>query len=238
MQGRQGPEGNQQNPLDRSATSGYRFSEELEKRRKAGETGAYRFTDLTGRQPVVPKRPPGMSPHLDGPPPTPRVARPQPSKPKPKTWRWWMGAVVVLLVGGTLLWVVANGAINFFFAASASLGPATAASNFLSDLQSANYDQAYRVLDATLTVQLSSSDFKQMALADDHCYGQVTDYQEISGSATTSADQNRQSFAYTMTRSKMTKTYKLTLSLQKDATGAWFITSFGDDLGPAPPTCS
>lgn len=236
MPGRQGPEGNQQDPLDRSATSGYRFSEMLEKRRTEG-TGAYRLSELTGRQPVVPKRPPGMSPHLDGPPPTPRVARPQKRAPKPRTWRWWVTALVIFLVGGTLLWVVANGAINLFFAASASLGPANTAANFLSDLQIANYDQAYTVLDPTVTVQLSNSDFKQMAQDDDRCYGQVTDYQEISGSAS-SAGQNIQSFAYNVTRSKLKQPYRFELTLQKNAGGNWLITNFGGDLGPAAPTCS
>lgn len=237
MQGRQGSGGNQQDPLDRSATSEHRFSLEGGKYYKTDGTGAYRFSDLTGRQPVIPKRPPGMSPHLDAPPPTPRVARPLPRPPRPKTWRWWAGALVVLLVGGILIGMFVYGATNFFFAASASLGPANTAGDFLSNLQIANYDQAYRNLDATLTVQLSSSDFKQMALADDHCYGQVTDYQEISGSSVVSADQNTQSFAYTITRSKLSKTYRLELTMQKDAVGSWFITNYGGDLGPAPPTC-
>jgi hypothetical protein len=133
--------------------------------------------------------------------------------------------------------MVVYGATSFFFAASASLGPANTAGDFLAGLQSANYDQAYHDLDATLTVQLSSSDFKQMALADDHCYGQVTDYQEVSGSAVGSPDQNRQSFTYTITRSKLSKTYQLRLTMQKDAVGSWFITNYGGDLGPAPPTC-
>ena len=204
MQGRQGPEGSQRDPLDRSATSGYRFSDEIEKRRKTDGTGAYRLSDLTGRQPVVPQRPPGMSPHLDGPPPTPRVARPQSTKvSRPKTWRWWVSALLILLVGGTLIGMFVYGATNFFFAASASLGPANTAGDFLGNLQSANYDQAYKDLDPAVTVQLGSSDFKQMALADDHCYGQVTNYQEVSGSSTISTDQNTQSFAYTITRSKI-----------------------------------
>lgn len=237
MQGRQGPEDHQKDPLDRSATSGYRLSEILEKRRTEG-TGAYRLSDLTGRQPVVPKRPPGMSPHLDGPPPTPRVARPSKGEPKPRTWRWWVGALIIFLVGGTLLLVVANGAINFFFAANASFGPANAAATFLSDLQTADYDHAYSELDPTVTVQLSNSDFKKMALDDDRCYGQVTDYQEVNGSATVSANQNTQSFAYTVTRGKLAKPYRLELTLQKDASGSWFITNYGGDLGPAPPTCS
>ena len=130
------------------------------------------------------------------------------------------------------------GAKNFYAAISSSLGPANTAGDFLADLQSANYDQAYSHLDATVTVQMSSSDFKQMALADDHCYGQVTNYPEVPGSATTSADQNTQGFTYTITRSKLSKPYQLTLTLQKDADGTWFITNFGGDLGPAPPTCS
>lgn len=238
MQGRQEPGGQRKNPLDRSATSGYRFSEEAAKNRRTDGTGAYRFTDLTGRQPVVPKRPPGMSPHLDAPPPTPRVARPQPEKRKPKTWRWWVGALVILLAGGVILGVVVNGAVNLFFAANAALGPATTASDFLASLQTADYDQAYSKLDPTITVQLSSSDFKRMAQADDHCFGQVTDYQEVNGSAKVSADQDTQSFTYTMTRSKLPKTYQMTLTLQKDASGAWFISNYGDDLGPETPTCS
>ncbi len=238
MQGRQGPGGNQRDPLDRSATSGYRFSDEIEKRRKTDGTGAYRLSDLTGRQPVVPQRPPGMSPHLDGPPPTPRIARPRSTKgSRPKTWRWWVSALLILLVGGTLIGMFVYGTTNFFFAASASLGPATTAGDFLGNLQSATYDQAYKDLDPTVTVQLSNSDFKQMALADDHCYGQVTNYQEVSGSSTVSTDQNTQSFAYTMTRSKLSTTYQLTLTLQKDATGTWLITNYGNDLGPTPPTC-
>ncbi|HEY3991409.1 MAG TPA: hypothetical protein VGM01_00895, partial [Ktedonobacteraceae bacterium] len=230
MQGRQEPGDNQQDPRDRSATSGYRFSEELGKRRNndgtgayrfseelekyrnTGGTGAYRFSDLTGRQPVVPKRPPGMSPHLDGPPPTPRVARPASGRPrKPRTWKWWTGALVILVVGGILAGMLIYGAKNLVVAVSTSLGPANTASDFLASLQSANYDQAYSHLDATVTVQTSDSNFKQMALADDHCYGQVTNYQEVNGSATTSADQNTQSFAYTITRSKLSKSYQLTL---------------------------
>lgn len=238
MQGRQGPEGNRKDPLDRSATSGYRFSEEALKNRRTDKTGAYRFSDLTGRQPVVPKRPPGMTPHLDGPPPTPRVARPGRKEPKPKTWRWWLGALVILLVAVPLALVVVNGATALFEAANASFGPASVASDFLSNLQSANYDQAFKDLNPSATIQLGNSAFDQLALADDHCYGQVTNYQEVNGSATTSADQNTQSYAYTITRSKLSKTYQLTLILQKDPNGNWLITSYGNDLGPSTPTCS
>src|SRR5258707_8693042 len=105
MQGRQGPEDKRKDPLDRSATSGYRFSEEALNNRRTDGTGAYRFSDLTGRQPVGPKRPPGMSPHLDAPPTTPRVARPSRKASKPKTWRWWLGVLIIVRVAAPLLWV-------------------------------------------------------------------------------------------------------------------------------------
>ena len=76
-----------------------------------------------------------------------------------------------------------------------------------------------------------------MALQDDHCYGLVTDFNEVQGSATTSSDNNTQSYTYDITRSKLTKTYQLTLTIRKDSDGNWDITNYGGDLGPAPPTC-
>lgn len=223
MQGRQGPGTRGQKPLDRSATAGHRFS------------------DLTGRQPVIPQRPPGMTrTRIDLPRVTPRVARPerQASKlRKPRTLRGWslllgIGAVVVLLIG-----IGAYALTNLAIALYAASGPAGAASGFLSDIQSKNYDDAYNALSATATVQLGKDQFTRMAQKDDHCYGQITDYSEVDGSATSTPDGTIQSFAYTITRSQLSKPYKLTLTLQKDATGAWEITSFGGDLGPAPPTC-
>lgn len=240
MQGRQGRGGNEKDPLDRSATGGYNLSERMEQFRETGGTGAYRLSDLktSGRQPAVPKRPPGMT-HLDQPPQTPRVARPRRelTQQKPKTWKWWAGvgcfSVVVLLVVGMLVYA----ATNFFLAASVSAGSATTTTDFLASLQNANYDQAYNDLSASVTVQLSRGDFKQLALADDHCYGRVTDYSEVDGSAVTSSDGNRQSFTYTMARDKLTKPYQLQLTLQKNAAGDWDIANFGGDLGPAPPTC-
>lgn len=219
MQGRQGPGANGQNPLDRSATAGHRFS------------------DLTGRQPVIPQRPAGMTrARIDQPPTTPRVARPQyetSKMRKPKTWRGW----ALLLVLGAVLVFVIYGVTNFVIAANAAFPSATTASGFLSDLKSGNYDDAYNMLSASATVQLGRSDFNTLAQADDHCYGQVTDYNEVDGSATSTADGTIQSYAFAVTRSKLSKPYQLTLTLQKDATGDWNITSFGGDLGPAPPTC-
>jgi hypothetical protein len=219
MQGRQGPGEKGQKPLDRSATAGHRFS------------------DLTGRQPVIPQRPPGMArTRIDQPPLAPRVARPQHEVSKvrrPRTWRGW----ALILAMGIVLVLVIYGVTNFAIAANAALPSATTASGFLSNLKNADYEDAYNMLSATATLTLAKSDFKNMAQLDDHCYGQVTDYNEVDGSATSTADGTIQSYAYTITRSKLAKPYQLTITLQKDATGDWNITGYGGDLGPAPPTC-
>lgn len=239
MQGRQGHGGKEKDPLDRSG--GYTLSERMEQFRETGGTGAYRLSDLktSGRQQAMPKRPPGMT-HLDQPPPTPRVARPRRAIQgrKPKTWRWWAGAGCFSLVAVLVLGMLVYAVTNFFLAASVSAGSAATATDFLASLQSANYDQAYNDLGAVVTVQLGRGDFKQMALADDHCYGRVTDYTEVGGSAVTSQDGNRQSFTYTVTRSHLAKPYQLQLTLQKNAAGDWDIINYGGDLGPAPPTCT
>lgn len=222
MQGHQGQRGKGQDPRDRSSTSAFRLSE------------------LSGRQPAIPQRPPGMT-HLDQPPPpTPRVARPQreePKKRKRRSFLWWVTAVFVVIISGIVIGGGVYGITNFFLAVSASAGSANTATDFLANLKDANYDQAYSDLDATITVDLSQSDFKQMAQADDHCYGQVTDYNEVNGSATSSADGNTQSFVYDITRSKLAKSYQLRLNLHKSASGDWTITNYEGDLGPAPPSC-
>jgi hypothetical protein len=225
MQGRQGQGDKGQSPQDRSSTSSFRLSE------------------LNGRQPVVPKRPSSMTRLGQPPPPTPRVARPQRENPrerKPRTWKWWLGCSGVVLVLGIVAAFVVYGVTNLFIAVSVSSGSGNTAVDFLSNLKAADYDQAYSDLDATLTVDLGNADFKQKALADDHCYGQVTDYNEVENSAVSSTNGGLQTFTYTynITRSKMKSPYQMRLTLQKDAAGDWFITNYGGDLGPAPPTCS
>ncbi len=62
-----------------------------------------------------------------------------------------------------------------------------------------------------------------------------SDFNEVPGSANTSTDNTTQSYTYDVTRNKLTKTYKLTLTLQKDPDGNWDITSYGGDLGPTTP---
>jgi len=193
----------------------------------------------SGKQRAVPQRPPGLA-RVDTPPAVPRVNRPQRQTKPPRSLRRRLFIFVgVLVLLGIVTFVVVYGVTNFFISVGSSSGAASTAGDFLANLQTQNYDQAYQDLDATLTVQLQSQDFKRMAQADDKCYGTVTDYTEVSGSATASAGGNTQSFTYTMTRSRLSKTYPLTLTLHKDTDGTWDITNFGmdnvRDLGPAPP---
>lgn len=239
MQGRKGQGDNGQGSLDHSSTTGYRFADKTGKYQRVDGTGEYRFSDLPGRQPVIPKRPPGIE-RLDQPPPTPRIARPEGRRRerKPKTWKWWLGALILSVFALIAIGGIAYGVTNFFLAVSVSAGSANTAGDFLSALQTANYTQAYSDLGPNITFQLNQSSFAQAAMADDRCYGQVTNYTEVSGSATSSSDGNTQSFTYTITRSKLTKPYRMQLTLQKDATGNWLITSYGNDLGPAPPSAS
>jgi hypothetical protein len=190
----------------------------------------------SGKQRAVPQRPPGMA-RLDTPPAVQRVSRPQRQKPPKSRGRRFLIAVIVLGIAAILVFAIAYGLANYFLGIGNSAGSANTATDFLLNLKSQTYDQAYKDLDATITGTLHPQDFQNMAQADDRCYGPVTDFNEVAGSATISADGNTQSFTYTMTRSKLTKTYSLTLTLQKDSDGNWDITNFGNDLGPAPPTC-
>lgn len=186
---------------------------------------------------AVPQRPPRMA-RLDTPLAVQRVARPQRrEKPRRSRGRRLLITVIALAIGAMLVFVIAYGLVNYFIGIGNSAGPANTAADFLVNLKSQSYDLAYKDLDAVITGTLHPEDFLKMAQADDRCYGPVTDFNEHPNSATVSPDGNTQSFTYDMKRSKLTQTYPLTLKLQKDTNGNWDITSFGNDLGPAPPTC-
>ena len=175
---------------------------------------------------------------LDTPLAVQRVARPQRrEKPRRSRGRRLLITVIALAVGAMLVFVIAYGLVNYFIGIGNSAGPANTAADFLVNLKSQSYDQAYKDLDAVITGTLHPEDFLKVAQADDRCYGPVTDFNERQGSATLSPDGNTQSFTYDMKRSKLTNTYALMLTLQKDSNGNWDITNFGIDLGPATPTC-
>lgn len=237
MQGRQDQGKNGKNPLDRSAAGSYRVSDRVEQFRETGGTGAYRLSELTGLHGAIPKRPSNMA-HVEPPLRTPRVARPEEARRerKPRSGKWWAGVTVGAVIAVLVLAVVAYGATNLFLAISANGGAATTASDFLANLQSANYDQAFNDLAPAATAQLSRSQFKQMGQADDRCFGRVTNSSEVANSAVTSVD-GSQSYTYSITRSKLKQPYQMQVTLRKDASGDWGITSYGGQLGPGPATC-
>ncbi len=149
-----------------------------------------------------------------------------------------IGAIVILIITA-----IGYGLHSYFNNNGNSAGPNNTAADFLVNLKSQTYDQAYKDLDATITGTLHPQDFLAMAQANDHCFGPITDFNEVAGSVIVSADGNTQSFTYSMTRSMLANPYQLTLTLQKVADGTWDITKFVDgngtpnDLGPAPPAC-
>jgi hypothetical protein len=193
----------------------------------------------SGKQRAIPQRPPRMA-RIDHRPQTQRVSRPQRQNRPRKSWRRRLLILALVFVAcGLLAWGIGYALVNYFSAIGSSAGAANTAADFMLALKNRNYDQAYNDLDASITISLTQDAFKQMAQADDQCYGPVTDFNEKAGSATTSANNNTQSYTYDVTRSKYPKTYPLTLTLQKDPNGNWNISKYdNNDLGPAPPSTS
>lgn len=206
--------------------------------RSSGKLLASTNGNDSGKQRAIPQRPPGM-PRVENPPQTPRVARPQ-RQPKPtKSWgRRLLFISLIFAACAVIAGIVGFALVNYFTGIGYSAGAANTATDFMLALKSQNYDQAYNNdLDAKITISVTKDEFKQMALADDHCFGLVTDFNEVAGSAISSINDSSQSYTYNVSRNQLSKTYKLTLTLQKDPDGNWDITSYGGDLGPTAPTC-
>jgi hypothetical protein len=205
--------------------------------RSSGKLLAATNGNGSGKQRAIPQRPPGMT-RVEHPPQSTRVARPRRQPKQPKSWlRRLFIFAIVFVACGLIAWAIGYALVNYFVGIGNSAGAANTDTDFMLALKSQNYDQAYNDLDAKITISVTNDEFKQMALADDHCFGQVTDFNEVPGSAITSADNTTQSYTYNVTRNKLTKTYKLTLTSQKDPDGNWDITSYGSDLGPTTPAC-
>lgn len=218
MQGRQGPGYDPRDP-------------------SSGKLLAITNGNSNGKKRAIPQRPPGMA-RVEHPPQTTRVARPQRQPKPPKSWRRRLLLFAIVFVAcGLIAWGIGYALVNYFVGIGSSAGAANTATDFMLALKSQNYDQAYNDLDAKITISVTKEEFKQLALADDHCFGQVTDFNEVPGSAFTSTDNSTQSYSYDVTRNKLKNTYKLTLTLQKDPDGNWDITNYGGDLGPTTPTC-
>lgn len=174
---------------------------------------------------------------LAQPPATLRVARPQRKAPPPTRWRRQILILAgMFVVCGLLACGIGYAVVSFFNASSTAVGGAATAADFLAAISSLKYDQAYTDLGAAITVQITRDEFIQQAQNDDRCYGPVTGYSEIAGSAMVQG--NTQSYSYTITRKKLTQSYQLHLALQQDANGNWTVTSYGNDLGPGQPPCT
>ncbi len=206
------------------------------KYRALNGTGKHPALDGTGKQRAIPQRPPGMA-RLDTVPEMPRVPRPQRQAEPPKNLRrrWLIfGSLfaVAAILACTITYVLASGMIS-------SAGPATTATDFLTALKSHNYDQAYKDLGPAITIRISPQQFTQQGQAADNCWGTITDYKQIDNSATNNG--SSQSYAYTITRSKIPKTYEMRLTFQQDPddSNAWKISDYGAGLGPtqAAPAC-
>ncbi len=190
----------------------------------------------TGKQRPLPQRPPGMA-RIDQAPTTPRVARPQRQAPRPTRWRRQLLILAAIFIAcGLLACVIGYTVVNFLNASSTAAGAVTTASDFLAAISSRNYNHAYTDLGAAITVRMTEDEFVQQAQNDDRCYGPVTGYTEVPGSAT--IQDNVQSYSYTITRGKLAHPYQLHLTLQQDANGNWTVTSYGNDLGPGQPPCT
>jgi hypothetical protein len=177
---------------------------------------------------------------LDTPPSTPRVARPSREATPPRRWRRRLIISSIILVFSCIAaYAIGYGAYNFFAATNSAAGSAVTSTDFLSSLKNQNYKQAYNDLDAVITVQITPDDFQQQAQLTDKCYGPVTDYNEIAGSAVQNSPQSY-TYSFSITRSKLSKPYTLKMTLQQDQEGNWRISSYGNnnDLGPGQPPCS
>jgi len=191
-----------------------------------------------GKHRTIPQRPPGMI-RVDQPPPARRVARPQYQTPPTKNRRqrlFWLGGIFVIC--GLLACVIGYAAFNLISAANTASGGAAAAADFLAALSNHNYDEAYSDLGAAIRVEIPPEEFKQQATNDDTCYGPITNYTQVPGSASVDDSTHTQSYTYSITRQKLKQSYQLRLTLQEDTTtGNWAVSSYGNDLGPGQLQC-
>lgn len=194
-------------------------------------TGKYRaISTSTGEHRAIPRRPPNMPQHLDTPPDIPRVARPQrqtqPTRMRPRLII--LGAIAAIIaIFAFVIFTLLAGALN------QSSGPSTAAVDFVSSLASQNYDNAYQDLSTGLKIQRNRQEFTLQAQETDQQYGKITDYSDA-GSAT--LNNNTWTFNYTITREKLSKPYKLTVTLYQDPNDkTWKVDNYGLTLGPPQP---
>lgn len=193
-------------------------------------TGKYRpISTSTGEHRAIPQPPPNRR-HLDSRPELPRVPRPERQPTQFKRMRPLfivMGASVAIIA--IIAFVVVFSLVN---ALNQAAGPNATTADFVSSLSTQNYENAYHDLGPAIKIRINLQEFTQQAQALDQRYGVITSAPEVDGSAT--VNNNTESFTYTITRAKMTKPYKLTITLQQDPNdnNSWKIVNYGPTLGP------
>jgi len=112
----------------------------------------------------------------------------------------------------------------------------TLANSFINDLNHHSYSQAYRDLGNSITRDTSQQAFIQQAQSEDSCYGVVTTSTRVDKETSTQGDTVK--YEYTMKRVKMSKTYQLHLSLQRDGSGSWQVSDYNSNVDSIQPSCS
>ncbi|MDQ2715051.1 MAG: serine/threonine protein kinase [Chloroflexota bacterium] len=146
--------------------------------------------------------------------------------------------MVAVIIAVLLLCALGFGVIYYirgFGAQNSGSGTAAAvavADDFLTRIVNKQYDQAYNDFGPSLTAQVTRGSFAQLARDSDRCEGPITQYTKDTN---TTIQHNSETYNYTMTRARLTNTYQLTLTLQKDASGKWHITDYNSTLSP--PKC-
>lgn len=173
------------------------------------------------------QRPANMG-HLNAPPETPRVPRPQreaaPSKNGRRRMFLLIGCLaVVAIIAGVIGTLLGSGILQ-------SSGSGNTAVDFWSNLSTQNYQQAYQDLGPSITLKTSEDAFVKQVTALDQRYGKIVDYKEVPNSARN--DNGKQSYTYTIKRANYGKEYQVHLVWQDVPNEGSKIIDYGSTLGP------
>jgi hypothetical protein len=157
-----------------------------------------------------------------------------------RRWRWLLFAGL-LAICGLCTFMGAFAAVNLGIGIGTSKDAAITAGEFLGALGTQDYVQAYKYLGPPMTLEPGSQEnFISQAQRYDACFGTVTDYKQVENS--TIVQDNTWTSTYEITRSKLSRSYHLTLTLQQDSNQHWQIVDYKSEgadnaLAPAQPVC-
>lgn len=99
--------------------------------------------------------------------------------------------------------------------------------DFLNHLAHHESSAAYRDLGDVVLVELTEEDFARQARHADDCLGAITSYQIVHEDH----DLSVWHLTYAVQRSKWPRTYRLSFTLETDASGAWLIAGYSTGPG-------